>query len=152
MFIASIRNKGIFNLIKNYRVKDAILEAGGLIKDADMQRGEILRISEQGKIIKVCFNINLAMAEDPDENIILQDNDKVIIHSLLEKGSKHTVSIEGDVKNPGIYPLSENMHISDLISAAGSVRESANLDETEISSYGIDSGKSIKIDNKNINN
>jgi len=146
-----VRNKGAFNLLKNYRVKDAIFEAGGLTKDADIQRGEILRINEQGKILQICFNINLAMAEDPDENVILQDNDKVIIHSLWEKGSKHTVFVEGDVKNPGRYPLSENMHVSDLISTAGSIRESANLDETEISSYGIASGKSIKIDNKNIN-
>ncbi len=138
-------------LLENSRVKDVILEAGGLTKDASLQKGEIFRTDENGRITQIYFNVDLAMAEDPEENVLLQDRDRIVIHSIWEKKNKQTVSVEGDVNNPGQYPLTRDMHISDLVFAAGNVLESAYLEEAEISSYIIDKGKSVKVDYKTIN-
>lgn len=146
-----VRFTGSFDLLKNYRLKDAILEAGGLTKDASLGRGEILRTNEQGDVSQVYFNVGRAMAEDPGENIVLQDRDTIIIHSLWEGKNRQTVSIEGDVNTPGLYPLAQYMRVSDLIFSAGSILESAYLDEAEISSLIIDNGKSVRIDYRKIN-
>lgn len=146
-----VRKKGKFDLIENYKVKDAILEAGGLTKDASLQKGEIIRLDKQREVSQIYFDVGPAMAEDPKENVLLQDGDRIIIHSIWEERYKHTVSIDGDVKNPDQYPLAKDMHISDLIFAAGNVLESAYLDEAEISSYIIDDGKSARIDYRKIN-
>jgi len=147
-----VRKKGTFNLLENYKVKDAILEAGGLTKDANLRKGEIFRLNEQGEVTQIYFNVGLAMAEDPKENILLQDKDRIIIHSIWEEKYKHTVSVEGDVKNTGEYPLAKDMRISNLIFAAGNILESAYLNEAEVVSYVMDeTGKSIKIDYKTIN-
>jgi protein involved in polysaccharide export with SLBB domain len=145
-----VRRKGTFDLLKNYRLKDAILEAGGLTKDANLQKGEIFRLNEEGRVTQIYFNVGLVMAEIPEENILLQDKDRIIIHSIWEEKYKHTVSIDGDVKNPGEYPLVEDMHISDLIFAAGNILESAYLDEAEVSSQIIEEGK-LRIKHKKIN-
>ncbi len=127
-----------------------ILESGGLTNDASLQKGEIFRTDENGRITQIYFNVGLAMAEDPKENVLLQDRDRIVIHSIWEKKNKYTVTIEGDVNNPGQYPLTRDMHISDLVFAAGNVLESAYLEEAEVSSYIIDKGKSVKIDYKAI--
>lgn len=146
-----VRKAGTFQLINNYRVRDAILEAGGLKKDASLERGEIFRIDEQGRITQLYFNVALAMSEDSQENTLLHDRDRVVIHSMWENRFKQTVSIDGDVKNPGEYTLTRNMKVKDLIFASGNVLESAYLDEVEISSQEIIDGKSANIEHRKVN-
>ncbi|NOZ68747.1 MAG: hypothetical protein GXP46_05785 [Deferribacteres bacterium] len=146
-----VREKGTFELTDNYRVRDAVLEAGGLTKDASLQKGEIFRTDESGRVKQIYFNVGLAMADDPEENLLLRDRDRVVIHSLWEERYRQTVSIEGDVRNPGDYPLTEDMRISDLVFAAGNVLESAYLDEAEVSSFTLVNGKRVKIDYKTVN-
>ncbi len=139
------------DLIKNFKVRDAILSAGNLTKDAYLEKGEILRRDKSGSVSRIYFNVKKAMAEDPDENILLQAYDRVIIHSIWEEKYKQTVSIEGDVLNPGIYQFTEGMKVGDLVFAAGNVLESAYLDEVEISSQIVRDGKSVRGEYKTIN-
>ncbi len=146
-----VRKKGSFELTDNYRVRDAILEAGGLTKNAALRKGEIFRTDESGRVRQIYFNVGLAMADDPVENLLLRDRDRVVIHSLWEQRFRQTVSIEGDVKNPGDYPLTEDMRISDLVFAAGNVLESAYLDEAEVSSFTMANGRRVIIDYKTVN-
>ena len=146
-----VRKKGTFELTGNYRVRDAILEAGGLTKDASLNKGEIFRTDKSGRVKQIYFNVGQAMSEDSDENLMLRDRDRVVIHSLWEERARQTVSIEGDVRNPGNYPLTEDMRISDLVFAAGNVLESAYLNEAELSSFTLVNGKRVKMDYKTIN-
>ena len=146
-----VRKKGAFALPDNYKIRDAILESGGLTKDASLQKGEIFRTDKNGGVAQIYFNVGLAMTEDPKENLLLQDGDRIVIHSLWEDRYKQTVSIEGDIKNPGEYPLTEDMRISDLVFTAGNILESTYLDEAEVSSYTIDSRKRAGIDYRTIN-
>ncbi|NOY39734.1 MAG: hypothetical protein GXO95_05805 [Nitrospirae bacterium] len=138
-------------LIKNFKVRDAILSAGNLTKDAYLEKGEILRRDDDGLVSRVYFNVEKAMAEDPEENILLQAYDRIIIHSIWEEKYKQTVSIEGDVLNPGIYQFTEGMKVGDLVFAAGNVLESAYLDEVEISSQVTLNGRSVREKYKTIN-
>jgi polysaccharide export outer membrane protein len=146
-----VRKKGTYNLLSNYKVKDALMEAGGLTKDASLDKGEIYRVSEQGDISQIYFSVGLAMAEDTKENLALRDGDRIVIHSVREDKGRQIVFIDGDVRNPGQYPLAVDMRISDLIFSAGNISESAYLDEAEVSSFNIIDGKSVKEDYKKIN-
>ncbi len=139
------------DLIKNFKVRDAILSAGNLTKDAYLEKGEILRRDEDGSVSRIYFNVKKAMAEDPEENILLQAYDRIIIHSIWEEKYKQTVTVEGDVMNPGVYQFTEGMKVGDLVFAAGNVLESAYLDEVEISSQIIKGGKSVREEYKTIN-
>jgi protein involved in polysaccharide export with SLBB domain len=146
-----VRKAGKYELLDSQRVKDAILGAGGLAEDASRGKSEIFRTNEDGDISQIFFNVGLAMAKDEKENILLQKMDKIKIHSIWEDRQRQTVSIEGDVKNPGEYPLASNMRISDLVFSAGNVLESAYLDEAEVSSFIITDGKSMEVSNRDIN-
>ena len=55
---------------------------------------------------------------------------------------KWIVTISGDVSKPGQYSYASNMTVKDLIFAAGSLLESAYLDEAELASYNIEGGRS----------
>jgi len=146
-----VRKKGVYALPVNYTVKDAIMDAGGLTKDAGLDKGEIFRASQKGDISQIYFNVGLAMSEHADENLALHDRDRIVIHSIWEDRNRQAVSVEGDVRSPGQYPLAVNMRISDLIFSAGNVSESAFLDEAEVSSFTVENGTSVKTAYKKIN-
>lgn len=59
-----------------------------------------------------------------------------VLRKLRQQGASgqpiQLVEIDGQVKFPGIYPLAQNAKISDLLAAAGGVKESAYLTRAEV--------------------
>jgi polysaccharide biosynthesis/export protein len=147
-----IRKPKQYALMKNLKVKDAILAAGGLTKDADLQKAEIVRRGKnQGAYEKIYFNVAGAIAGKIQDNVLLQDKDKIVIHSVNEYAYKRTVSIEGDILNPGEFQFFESMRVKDLVYAAGNILESAYLEDAEITSMKIEEGKAVKLVHQKVN-
>jgi protein involved in polysaccharide export with SLBB domain len=139
------------DLAGNMKVKDAILNAGGLTNDASVERGEIIRQHAKNEFQTMYFNVSRAMADDPRDNLLLQDRDQIIIHSIWEKNPKKSVFVVGEVTNPGTYQFTENMTVRDLVFKAGNVLDSTYLDEAEITSVIIVDGKLGQVKHKTIN-
>ncbi len=139
------------DLTGNMKIKDAILNVGGLASNASLENGEIIRQYANNEYRTTYFNVARAMADDPRDNLLLQDKDQIIIHSIWEKNPKRSVFVAGDVPNPGIYKFTENMTVRDLVFKSGSVLDSAYLDEAEITSTEIVEGKTGKMAHKSIN-
>jgi protein involved in polysaccharide export with SLBB domain len=99
----------------------------------------------------VYFNVAKALSDDPKENLLLQDGDQVIIHSIWENIPKRSVFVDGDVTNPGPYQYTEKMTVRDLVFKAGNVLESAYLDDAEITTMVLENNNVSKIVQKNIN-
>ncbi|MFQ5586413.1 MAG: SLBB domain-containing protein [Thermodesulfobacteriota bacterium] len=74
-----------------------------------------------------------------------QGRDKVVVQSIPARVPRKIVAIYGDVRKPGQYPYAANITVKDLIFAAGSLLESAYLDEAELASHEIecDSGSPV---------
>lgn len=139
------------DLVGNMRVKDAILNVGGLTKNASMENGEIIRQYPNNEYKTTYFNVARAMEGDPRENLLLQNRDRIIIHSVLEKNPKRSIFISGDVTKPGTYQFTENMTVRDLVFKAGNVLESAYLDEAEVTSVHVVDGKLGQLSHRTVN-
>lgn len=149
-----VRKGGRFEMTDNFRVKDAILVAGYLTRDAYMDKAEILRKytgEKRGKYQTIYFSVAGALAEKDKDNILLQDEDRIIIHSVKEHVYDRTVAIEGEILKPGTFQFTSNMRVKDLIFASGNVLESTYLDDAEITSMQIDNNRSVKYVQTNIN-
>ncbi|MCK9197447.1 MAG: SLBB domain-containing protein [Syntrophales bacterium] len=146
-----VRKGGQFDLADNCRIKDAILAAGDLTKDASLKKGEIIRTSDKREYQTIYFDVGKAASGDSQENILLQDEDQIVIHSVWEEQYKKSVSIDGEVLKPGIYPYTEDLTVKELVFRAGNVRESAYLDEAEIVCQVVENGKIAKYLIKNFN-
>lgn len=71
-----------------------------------------------------------------------------IISKLYQQGNGHSnvkvVAAAGKVRHPGLYPLSDNLTVSDLIKAAGGLTEGAYLENAELTRTQInDNGSGI---------
>jgi protein involved in polysaccharide export with SLBB domain len=122
-------------------LKDAVYLAGGLTGDADLKNAQVYRHTQDGKL-KV-LSVDLAKALDGDEadNIILQPKDRIFIPRNQQKMDPATVQIEGDVTNPGRYPLGDGMTAAELVKLAGGFKRSADTNEVELTSYDDPSDK-----------
>ncbi len=147
-----VRSPKKVQLSENSTVKDAILMAGGLSRDAYMEEAELYRTDlKTGEITLRRFNLGKALEGDPAHNLILQDQDRIVVHSRWEISPKRIVTVSGAVTNPGEYPYADNMTVKDLVFAAGNILESAYLDEAEIGRQEIREGKTATYIYKKIN-
>lgn len=137
----SVQNPGMYEFKRNMRLVDLVLAAGGLIRDSDSEALELYRtdpVSKEVSLIK--GNLKEAMAGVLDADMLLQDMDRVVVHSIFERKQRESVSIVGEVNKPGTVELSQRMRVADLVFAAGNVTETALLTKGEITRYKIVDG------------
>ena len=147
-----VREAGIYFCEKDMHVKDAIFRAGGLTLDASMGPVNIFRTNaETGEVTMLMVDLEKAVAEQENDNIILQNKDELVVHSIREYNPEKKVFIYGEVKNPGEYPLAEAMTIKDLVFASGNLKESAYRYSAELTRYDTSEGNFFKTEPKKIN-
>jgi protein involved in polysaccharide export with SLBB domain len=78
------------------------------------------------------IDLGKAMAGDPTENILLEHEDHLRIHSVSESRVRKTVSVSGEVKRPGDQLLTVGLKLSDLLYKAGGLKENAYVREAEL--------------------
>jgi protein involved in polysaccharide export with SLBB domain len=88
------------------------------------------------------FVFNLAASRERVIEPVLRDLE---LQATPEKPAQ-IVSIDGQVKAPGRYPLEPSMHVSDLIRAGGSLEDSAYSGEAELTRYAIVNGTARQTD------
>jgi protein involved in polysaccharide export with SLBB domain len=128
----AVMRPGTFQIRPGMKISDLIAEAGGLKPDAYLERGQLVRTSEDRTRSIQPFNVREAMAYDADDDLELRKLDEIMIRSIWEIQERHTVSIQGSVREPGSYEYLEGMSIMDLIFRAGGLRESAYKHEAEV--------------------
>ena len=108
---------------------DVVFRAGGLQDPifrgrAFTLRGDVVRINPDGLSTRIIpFNLEKLLREK-SVNIDLEPGDKIYIYKGdVEKVLDKSVRIEGEVRNPGQFPLSSNMTPMDLILQAGGFNE-----------------------------
>lgn len=124
--LGHVREPGKIDFLPGMTVRDAVLKAGGLLPEAYTARAQLLRVLPDMRKEALAVNLQLAMAGDPQANLLLQPYDQLTVASVEEVGAAAQVTIEGAVKQAGGYPRYEGMKVSDLLLAAGGVLPGAS--------------------------
>ncbi len=127
----AITNPGDFKLMENMKVRDLILQAGGLTDEASPVRGELYRrhssANEKIKTEKIDFNVASAMINDPNHNLPLYKGDVISIRNKMGWEKRRTITLAGQINYPGNYVLFENENLGELIQRAGGFKEDAYI-------------------------
>jgi protein involved in polysaccharide export with SLBB domain len=129
----AVYKPGTFEHRPGMRISDLLEQAGGLLGDAYMASGHLVRTREDKTRELMSFNLQAALDGDAQQNIPLQELDEVQVFSVWDIREKNYVSIEGLVRKPGKYELLEGMTITDLVMQAGGLKVSAYRSEAEVS-------------------
>lgn len=126
-----VKEPGTYILPQNMTLYDLIFARGGF-QDLDFKKRAYLRLAHVFRKIPgeleervITFNLGKLLDGNPEENISLEDLDRICIYSYETMETKPYVRIEGLVKRPGTYSLAENMTLEDLVLLAGGLRPDA---------------------------
>ncbi|MEW5681798.1 MAG: SLBB domain-containing protein [Pseudomonadota bacterium] len=126
----AVRVPGEYPLTRGAKVADLINAAGGLNDATYISRAELsrtLRHNTQLNGIDVKhINLNLQQAlNGGDDNIALQNRDRLNVFSTPGWQDKREVVIEGEVRFPGTYIIQQGETLSQVIARAGGVTNNA---------------------------
>ena len=116
----AVSRPGKYDLGDSLKISELIKKAQGLLSDAHLNRMDVFRMNEDFSEKLIKLDLTKVMGKDPESDIKLQNSDRVRVYRISEMVSSTSVSISGHVKNPGVFPLKENMTLYDLIFMSGS--------------------------------
>lgn len=131
--VGAVQREGQYGVGQGLTVKDLIAMAGGLRYFAFTDEAEITRVvvTQKGpETTKLLINLRKAMDGDPRHNLPLQENDYLIVKSIPEWELYRTVTIEGEVRFPGMYTIRKGETLSSLLKRAGGYTDKAYLKGT----------------------
>ncbi|PBJ13883.1 SLBB domain-containing protein [Flavobacterium sp. ACN6] len=108
------------------RITDLITRAEGLTEDAYTKRARVIRLKTDLTTEIVNIDLSAAISGDLNADIELKREDIVTVYSILDFREEYKVTIEGEVKNPGVYEFYENLTLNDLIVQVGGLTGSAS--------------------------
>jgi protein involved in polysaccharide export with SLBB domain len=127
----AVTSPGKYRLLDNMRIKDLVLQAGGLTDASSTDRGELYRRTVEKDSVctrKISFCVQCAMADDSSDNLLLGKLDQVYIRDKRGWEDIRRVALMGEVVFPGEYVLLPNETFGELIRRAGGFNFNAYLE------------------------
>ncbi len=128
-----VKKPGVYELTDNMTVKDLIIKADTLFPDAFLEKALIIRTSPDNRQSVLNFNVRKALSGDAANNLLLENRDSVRVFKETLFKPNRIVEIYGPVRNPGAYTSYKGMTVSDLITLAGGLTDSATTKNIEVS-------------------
>ncbi|HEY4616948.1 MAG TPA: SLBB domain-containing protein, partial [Flavobacterium sp.] len=115
-----------YSFYEGMRVSDLIAKADGLKEDAYSKRARIIRLKPDLTTEIVNVDLEKALGEDLAADLALQKEDVVTVYSILDFTEEYKITIDGEIKQPGIYDYYEGLTLNDLFIQAGGLTGSAS--------------------------
>ena len=114
---------GVYAWQKGQQLADVIEKAAGLKEEAFLGRATILRTYENQE--KENISVDLKAVLKGALKFELLNEDQITIYSSYELKDRFTVSISGEIRNPGIFPFADSITLQQLILLAGGFTDRA---------------------------
>ena len=122
---------GEFELTEGLTLTELINKAEGLKEDAFPNRGYITRTKNNLTTEIISFN-TAGIVSGRENDISLKREDIITIPSIFELKEEYSLTIDGEVRNPGTFDYAENITLEELIIKAGGLKESATPKRVEV--------------------
>ncbi|WP_276348701.1 SLBB domain-containing protein [Daejeonella sp. JGW-45] len=123
---------GQFELEPGMKLSQLIRKAEGVKEDAFMERGYITRLKPDNQTEVISFNVS-GILKGTSADISLLREDIISIASIFDLKEEFKVSIDGEVREPGVFDYAENMTLEELILKAGGFTQAATAQRVEVS-------------------
>lgn len=128
-----VNTPGRFEYAEGDGVKDALQIAFGFTPRAISDSVMLLRQDASGEIISrtVIRGARILAGLDPD--VPIQPGDRLMVPGHPDLRGDYAVTVRGQVKAPGVYPITRNStRVREVIQAAGGFTDEASLASTEL--------------------
>jgi polysaccharide biosynthesis/export protein len=141
--LGDVRAPGTYRTSGDIHLSDAIHLAGGLTPDAETLDAQVFRYMPDSTLKILNVRLDGALAGNPQDNVVLRPRDRVLVHRNTAATDPATVYVKGEVDRPGRYPLTADMRVSDLVRAAGGLKQSADTSTADLTHYVLVNDKEV---------
>jgi protein involved in polysaccharide export with SLBB domain len=114
---------GVYAWQKGQQLADIIEKAAGLKEEAFLGRATILRTYESQEKENISVDLKAVLKGGLKHELL--NEDVITIYSAYELKDRFTVSISGEIRNPGNYPFADSITLQQLILLAGGFTDRA---------------------------
>ena len=125
------------------RLSDLIQLGRGLIGDPESATAQLLRLGPDGTTTQA-VDLQGTLAGDPALDILLTPGDKIFV-----TGDRPRVTLQGEVRFPGAYPIEGGLRLRELINRAGGFTEFASRSQSVVIrrvEYGVRADEDVKLE------
>ena len=127
----AVYRSGGYELTADLTVKKLIEKAGGVLDDAFINMATIKRQRKNDLPEMISFNLGKVLKGE-NKDVVLMKGDSVQVDFISDFMEEQVVSIEGEVIDPGRFPLTMKMSVRDLIFKAKGFTEKASTDNVQL--------------------
>jgi protein involved in polysaccharide export with SLBB domain len=124
-----VRAPGQYPLEVGMTVSDLVRAGAGLGEAAYGAQAEITRYAvvngQYRQIATIEVNLAAALAGDPAADIVLQPFDYLVVKELPQWSDQGTITVGGEVRFPGTYPIKRGETLSSILRRAGGLTDLA---------------------------
>ena len=119
---------GRYEYVEGDSILDALKIGQGFTRLAYQDSIELYRYFPDGRFASITIFDYDGILSGRLENIALQPGDRIVVKGKSEQREDYRVEIEGEIKYPGIYPITKNQtKLSEIIQRAGGFTEFVSL-------------------------
>ncbi|WP_018691924.1 polysaccharide biosynthesis/export family protein [Algicola sagamiensis] len=125
----SVKYPGFYPLTENATIDVALRAAGGLIDGAYIPKGHLNRMyfsRENSNAVRKYLEVSLQVGT-PGREEVLQPKDVLNIFNTPNYVKEHSVTLQGEVKFPGVYTISPGDGLREAVLRAGGFNDAASL-------------------------
>jgi protein involved in polysaccharide export with SLBB domain len=126
----AVQRAGEYRLHSKMKVSELLRLAGGLKDQADRSSAELTRISivdNQVETQRMTLDLGKVMRGEPDANVTLSKNDYLLVKPIASFQRHRTITLLGEVAQPGTYAFSDGETLFDILQRAGGFTSRAYL-------------------------
>jgi protein involved in polysaccharide export with SLBB domain len=123
-----VRHPGRYPLEPGMRVEELLRAGGGLLEEAYGLSAELTRYELLEGEYRVTDHRQIDLAEvvaDGNGGLILQPHDELVLHRKPNWREKTSVTLRGEVRFPGEYPIQQGSTLCQVIQRAGGLTDGA---------------------------
>lgn len=122
----AVFHPGMYQLDDNTRTVRQLLQyADGVTEDAFLGRAVLHRLRKDRSTEVIAVDLD-GIISGTASDITLQNEDVLFVPTIMDVRESQTLTIRGEVYEPGLYSFAHNMTVEDLILQAGGLKESAS--------------------------
>ncbi|MCF8317800.1 MAG: SLBB domain-containing protein [Haliscomenobacter sp.] len=123
---------GAYELEQGLTLSQLVKKAEGLKEDAFRQRAYITRLKPDNQTELISVDL-AGVLNGSVKDIPLLREDIISVSSIFDLKEEYKVTIDGEVREPGIFAYAEKMTLEELVLKAGGFTEAATAQRVEIS-------------------
>lgn len=120
----AVVNEGTYLYSKDLLLSDLLKQAGGLKQNANKEHFELVSYRIENGVRKHNISI-ISFKEALEKNLTLHPFDEVMIRQISQWNEAKSITLNGEVKYPGIYTIMPGEKLSSVLKRAGGLTPTA---------------------------